>query len=324
MSIEVRIYPSQDLQADEYLLFHARAYGAESYDIFFDLAGLYEYSFKAALNGTFISEHINRNTMETFVCAINGADYIDNTRKFCEYISEYEKAFPITDENVQLIDIFGVKLVGAPYRAEGDKPMVESYEFNVKRIMHQVKTNLFSLTPANNVDDVYSLKKTGSLIVTLSAARQYADIVSFVSDVYDDIEARNINPSKFNDEVLKYKYINLIEDLSELAKQRKLDRLYLIVGGVEKEIKARDYLKESASKLYNDAVKIEGIYEGYKAGNNSFEVKTINGKFYCHIVSDEILEKVKKLDPFKKTQVIVGGTKVKKQTIEVSDIKTAE
>ena len=97
MSIEIRIYPSESLQSDEHLLFHACAYGSLSYDVFFDLAELYEYSFKTALDGSFALEYLSLSSSipETIICNINGTNYIENIKKFCEYVSEYEKVYCI-------------------------------------------------------------------------------------------------------------------------------------------------------------------------------------------------------------------------------------
>lgn len=321
MSIEIKIYPSSDLNTDEYLLFHARAYGLNSYDVFFDLAGLYEQQFRMALDGTFKVEHFNSNSPSDITTyTIDGRDYIENIQKYYDYITLHERAFATTNENTELLDIFGVKLVGAPYRANDNNPMVESYEFNVKRIMHQVKTNLFSLSPANNVDDIYSLKKTGSLILTLSSSRDYGEIANFANDVYKDIQSKSINPNKFEDLVIRNKYISLIESLSELARQRKLEKLFIITNGVEKEITERDYLKVSVSAIYKNDIEVTGEFEGYKAGNNSFEMKSGKSKYYCHIVDNKNLKKVEKLNPFKKTKICVKGIKIKKKTLEVVDI----
>lgn len=97
MSIEIRIYPSERLQSDEHLLFHTCVYGPLKYDVYFDLAELYEYSFKTALEGTFISEHLSfsLDKMQINKYIIDGTDYIENIKKFCEYVSEYEKVYCI-------------------------------------------------------------------------------------------------------------------------------------------------------------------------------------------------------------------------------------
>ena len=213
--------------------------------------------------------------------------------------------------------------------------MLEQLQYNARHSLHGLRTALFANNPDYRTNDIYINKDAGSLILTLDATKRYDEPISFMREVYEDIANRNIDPSKFNnDEDKKNRYQSIIKHVCDLNNQSRLKKFYLIIDNEEFEINAesRKYLKQQSSEIYREEMRIEGLYEGYKKGSNSFEISVRQkGKYYCH------LNELEKSNYEKYSQIIdilswinavtsnvnvrVIGTRIKPKTIEVEDLE---
>lgn len=332
MSIEIKVYLTP-VQIEENLCFHSRVNSKEDYDILFDLNETYEPLFVEALNGTLNINCMNTSTFDKTIYSIDSEDYITNIDSFVSLLIDIYGLCVQTNES-NLLQHFGVILRGAGFRGRQEDAMIETSKFNAMNSMHSIKNQLFT-NPANNTDfskdDVYIKQDHGSLKLTLETTKRYEEPINFIRLIYNDIENETIDPFKFDDKDEQYRYQTIIKNLNDLNLHKRLKTFIITIEGEELEITKRDYLKESSKNIYNEPFEIIGIFETYKVRTNTFELYSErNGKYYCHLNNlqstdndsfQEILDIFRGLDNFRQTRIRVNGTKVKPQTINVTNVE---
>jgi len=331
MSIEVKVYLTPE-QNEENLCFHAVVNNKDDYDVFVDLNKTYEILMVDALNGTFELEYFEHDNYNKETFSIDESEYEESINKFVLFLKDFYGLTTIVNET-SLHTHFGVRLVGTGFRGSQENPMLEHSQFNARNSIHSIKTQLF--TTVNNrdyvKDDIYIMQSHGSLKLTLEATKKYEEPISFIHDIYLDIENEEINPFKFKNIDERYRYQTILKNLNDLNTQKKLEKLYVIIDNQEYEITKRKYLKNKAKNIYFEEVELIGIFEGYKQRSNSFELYVDGkGKYSCHLMElsstnneqfTVIYNKLKDLNSFSSISIRVMGKRVKPKTVNVEDIQ---
>jgi hypothetical protein len=190
--------------------------------------------------------------------------------------------------------------------------------------------NLISDTDIKNI---YINKSHGSLKLTLEATKKYDEPIDFIRSIYNDIENEEIDPFKFTDKEQQYRYQTIVKNLNDLNSQQRLKEFYVIIDGQELEVTKRKYLKEKIKHIYNEDIKIVGIFSCYKQQSNSFEIYSEGiGTLYCHLEElsksnsnqyENIISILKKIDNFKINKLKFIGEKIKPKTISVTSLELA-
>lgn len=332
MSLEIKVFLCNP-QNDDNLCFHAAINSKIDYDIFADLNHAYEPLMIEALNGNLQQDIIDKETCTISTYIINEESYIQNIEKFLEYLTSFYGLITVQKE-FELQSLIGVRLVGAGFRGSEDKPMLEKSQFKAMHSMHSIRKTLFP--PANNSsyqgDDIFLKKDHGSLILTLEATKLYTEQISFMRTIYNDIEQRSIDPYQFENLPDIERYQSIVRQLHELNKLQNLQNFYLIINGEEFPITQTVYLKEQATTIYNQRIKLIGTYDSYNRSTNSFEITTTShGKRYCHLESlsmrnyerySSILELLSTINMFDTTvtKLEITGKMIGPQTVEIDTV----